>query len=171
MENKNQHIMYGFIAGIAMVVVNLVLYLTGLSFKSGFQYVSAIPFLIGIILNAIAFSKSRDGFVTFGNVFGNCFKASMIVTLVMIVWSVISMFIFPEMKDKALNMASEQMHSNPKMTEDQIDMALNITKKYWNTFLIAGAIFGTLIYGVIFSLIGAIVAQKKGTPPITSDNF
>ncbi len=171
MEKKNQHIMYGFIAGVAMVVINLVLYLTGMSFKPGAQYISSIPFLICIILNAIAFSKANDGFVTFGNVFGNCFKASMIVTLIIVGWSVISMFVFPEMKDKALNMAEEQMKKNPQVTDEQIDMAMGITKKYWNTFLIAGAIFGTLIYGVIFSLIGAIVAQKKGKAPITSDNF
>jgi hypothetical protein len=102
MENKNTHIMYGFITGIVMVVVGLIIYLAGWAFKPGMNYVAYVPFLIGIILNAIAFSKANDGFITFGNAFGSCFKASMIVAIVLVAWTIISIFIFPEMKDKAM---------------------------------------------------------------------
>ena len=165
MEKKNTHIVYGFITGIAMVIVGLIVYLAGDAFKPGMQYISYIPFLIGIILNAVAYSKANDGYVTFGNVFGSCFKGTMIVTIVMLAWSVVSMMIFPEMKDKALAMVHDQMAKNGKTSDDQIEMAMNITKKYWNVFLIAGAIFGTLFYGAIFSLIGGAVAKKNGEKP------
>ncbi len=169
-EKKETHITYGLITGVAMVIVGLILYLTGLAFKPGMQYVAYIPFFAGIILNALAYSKANDGHISFGNAFGSCFKASMIVALVIVVWSVLSMYIFPEMKEKALEMAREQMAKNQKMTDDQIDMSLTIAKKYWNAFLIAGAIFGTLLYGVVFSLIGAVIAGKKPTQ-LTADNF
>jgi len=165
MEKKNTHIVYGFITGIAMVIVGLIVYLAGAAFKPGMQYIAYIPFLIGILLNAVAYSKANDGYVTFGNVFGSCFKATMIVTIVMLTWSVVSMMIFPEMKDKALAMVQDQMAKNGKTTDEQIDMAMNITKKYWNAFLIAGAIFGTLFYGAIFSLIGGAIAKKNGEKP------
>ena len=172
MEKKQTHIMYGFISGIAMVIIGLILYVTGQSFKTGMSYIAYIPFIIGIILNGIAFSKANGGYVTFGNVFGSCFKASMIVTIVMVAWSVVSMYIFPEMKDKALELARQKMAENPKITDEQIEMGLNITKKYWNVFLIAGAIFGTLFYGAIFSLIGAAASPKKGEQPEqVADNF
>ena len=175
MEKKQTHIMYGFITGILMAIVSLVIYLTGLSFKPGMdyiQYVAYIPFLVGTILNAGAYSKANDGYVTFGNVFGSCFKAAMLVTLVIIAWSIISVFAFPDMKEKALNIARDKMaNGNQKMTDEQMDMALNLTKKYFTAFMIAGVIFGTLFYGVIFSLIGGLIAQKKGNPPITSANF
>ncbi len=171
MEKKNTHIMYGLFTGIAMVIIGLIIYLAGAAFKPGVPYIAYIPFLVGIILNAVAFSKANDGFVTFGNVFGSCFKATMIVTLVMVAWSLLSMTIFPEMKEKAIEMAREQMAKNQKMTDEQIDTYIAMTKKYWNVFLIAGAIFGNLFYGVIFSLIGGAVAKKNGAPPVTSDNF
>src|SRR4051812_31581101 len=125
MEKKNTHIMYGFITGLAMVIVGLVVYLTGAAFKPGMQYISYIPFIIGVILNGMAYSKANDGYVTFGNVFGSCFKASMIVTIVIVAWSVISMVIFPEMKEKALTMAREQMAKNPKMTDEVMDTSIN----------------------------------------------
>ena len=95
MEKKNVHIMYGFITGIIMVIVGLVLYLSGLAFKPGMRYIYLIPFLAGIILNAIAYSKANNGAVTFGNVFGSCFKATMIITLVSIAWSILSNYVLP----------------------------------------------------------------------------
>ncbi len=168
MEKKNTHIVYGFITGIAMVIVGLIVYLAGAAFKPGMQYISYIPFLIGILLNAVAFSKANDGYVTFGNVFGSCFKASMIVTIVILAWSVVSMMIFPEMKEKAMTMAHDEMMKKQNVTDEQIDMSMNIMKKYWNVFLIAGAIFGTLFFGAIFSLIGGGIAKKNGERPFTA---
>ena len=159
----------GFITGFAMVIVGLIIYLLGAAFKPGMQYISYIPFLAGIILNGMAFSKANDGYVTFGNVFGSCFKASMIVTIVIIAWSIISMYLFPEMKVKAMEMARQEMVKNQKITDEQLETALDFTKKYWNTFLIAGAIFGTLFFGAIFSLVGAAIPEKKGENPFKAN--
>jgi len=174
MEKKNTHLAYGLITAIIMIIVNLVLYITGVIYNPDYKFISMlgyIPFLIGIIMNAIAFSKARDGFVSFGNVFGSCFKATLIIMLVLVVWGTISLFVFPEMKDKMLEMSREQMIKNKNMTDDQVDMALNMTKKYWSLFMYIGVIFGTMIFGAIFSLIGGAIANKKGEPPMSATNF
>ena len=75
------------------------------------------------------------------------------------------MYLFPEMKDKAMEIARESMAKRPGATDEQIEMGMNVMKKFFNVFLIAGALFGTLIVGVIFSLIGGAVAEKKGPRP------
>jgi len=165
MEKKNTHIIYGFVTGVVMVIINMIIYLLGAAFKPGMQYISYIPLLTGIILCAMAFSKANDGYVTFGNVFGSCLKASMIITIVLLTWSILSMYIFPEMKEKAMSVAREKMAENPKMTDEQMDMGMNMMKKYWNVFLIGGVVFGTMIVGALFSVIGGAVAQKKGENP------
>ena len=170
MEKKSKHIMYGFVTGIVMGITGLIIYLSGVAFKPGMEYVPYIPFLVGIILNGTNFSKINNGFVTFGNVFGNCFKAAMIVTLVMVAWSLLHMVIFPGMKEQALQAARDQMMKKQNMTDEQIDMAIDITKKYWNVFLIGGAIFGNLIFGLIFSLIGGAIAKKNGPQPFVPGN-
>jgi len=166
MEKKQTHIAYGFITGIIMVVISLVMYLTGLMFKSNsMSYISLVPFLIGIILNAMAYSKANEGFVTFGNVFGSGFKMSMIIGIVLVVWNIIALFALPEMKTKILEMTRESMAKNPKVTDEQIEMSLNMMKKGWNVFAIAGAAFIALFWGAIFSLIGGAIAKKKGERP------
>jgi hypothetical protein len=115
----------------------------------------------------MAFSKANDGYVTFGKVFGSCFRAVMIIALVMVVWNIICIYGFPEMKQKGLEAAREGMAKNPKVTDEQIDKFMQITNKWYNTMVIAGTVFGTLIMGAIFSLIGAAVAKKKGEPPLS----
>src|SRR5690348_13561802 len=161
---KNTHVMYGLITAIVMIVIGLIIYVAGLSFKPGMQYVVYIPFLIGIIMNAIAFSKANNADVTFGNIFGSGFKVTAIVTLISIVWSFIFVMIFPEIKDKAMEMAREQMQTKG-LTEEQMDQSIKMAQKFFTTFMIAGILFMYLIVGVIFSLIGAGVAKKKPAMP------
>ena len=85
----------------------------------------------------------------------------------MVVWSIISLFAFPEMKQKAMEIAQESMAKN-KMTDDEIEKSLAFMKKGYATIIIASTVFGTLLVGAIFSLIGGLVAQKKGDNPFNN---
>lgn len=170
MEKKQTHVIYGLICGVVVVIVGLILYLAGIAFKPGVQYLNYVPLLIGIIMNAVAYSKANNGMVTFGNVFGSCFKASMIVTLVLVIWGVLSMYLFPEMKDKGIEVAREAMAKNPGMNDETIDTALNIYRKYWTVIIISSAVLTTLFFGALFSVIGGAIAKKNAMPP-TADNF
>jgi hypothetical protein len=135
------------------------------------QYLAYVPFLVGVIMAGMAFSKANDGFVSFGNVFGSCFKAAMIVTIIVVLWSVATVYLFPDLKDKAIEAAREKMLQDKKTTDEQIETILNVTRKYWTPIMIGGALLGTLFYGAIFSLIGAAAAKKNGPRPFTADNF
>jgi uncharacterized membrane protein YciS (DUF1049 family) len=147
-----------------MVVLSTVLYVMNLSFKPGMQYVTYIPFLIGVILNAVAFSKANDANVTYGNVFGSGFKMSALVTIIILVWSFISMMIFPEMATKGMELARQSMMEK-NMSEEQIDKAMTFMESHFKLFMVIGVVFWTILFGAIFSLIGAAVAKKNGAKP------
>jgi hypothetical protein len=168
---KQTHMIYGFVSGIAMISISLVMRLAGLKLDSPLQYLAYVPFLVGVIMAGMAFSKANDGFVSFGNVFGSCFKAAMIVTIIVVLWSVATVYLFPDLKDKAIEAAREKMLQDKKTTDEQIETILNVTRKYWTPIMIGGALLGTLFYGAIFSLIGAAAAKKNGPRPFTADNF
>lgn len=153
---------YGLVIALAMIIINVVLYVLGMSLQSWSQYISYVPFLIGIILEARAFSASKDGYVTFGQVFGSAYRACAIITLITLVWSFIFLMIFPDMIDKAMEMAREKMEQNGQGAN--VDMAMDFTRKYFKIFMVAGVIFGTMFWGAIFSLIGAAIAPKKPIP-------
>ncbi|MEO6832950.1 MAG: DUF4199 domain-containing protein [Chitinophagaceae bacterium] len=160
MDKKVQtHIPYGFVIGLAMVVVSALLEVTKLAEKPGMQWIGAIIFLVGIILEVQAYSKANNAQITFGNAFGSGFKASAIVAIVMIAWGFISLLIFPQIFTRALEKAQTDM-ATKKMSEEQIDMAINFTKKYFKLLMVVGALFSTLFMGAIASLIAAAVAKK-----------
>jgi hypothetical protein len=164
MERKQTHIMYGFITAVAMIIVNLILYISGVGFEPWAQYVGYIPFLIGLILNGMAYSKANDGLVKFGNVFGSCFKSCAIITLCVLVWSFIAIMIFPEMKEKGMEIARESM-AKRGMSDEKIEQGIEMTKKYFSLFMAMGIVFGYMFYGAIFSLISAAIAKKDNSSP------
>jgi hypothetical protein len=161
---KKTHLSYGAVTAIIMIVISVVLYMTGNSFTSWAKYAILTPYLIGILLNAVAFSKANDHFVTFGNVFGSGFGATAIVTIIMILWSFISLVIFPEMKSKGLDLAHAEMVKQG-LSDDVIDQRIKFASDHFILFMVMGAIFLYVFTGVIFSLIGGAIAKKKGNNP------
>lgn len=161
---KQTHIPYSVVTAIVMILIGVGLYLGNMSFNNWSQYVALLPFLIGVILNAVAFSKANNEYVTFGNVFGSGFKMTALITLIMIIWGFISIAIFPDILVKGMDMAREAMVKRG-MSDDQIDKGMEMTKKYFKVFMIMGLIFHYVIFGVIFSLIGGAIAKKKGNNP------
>jgi hypothetical protein len=160
MEHKKIHLMYGFVTSLAIIILGLVLHFANLSFEKWAFYVQLLPFVVGIILNANAYAKAMDYNVTFGKVFSSCFRACAIIALVMIAWTFISLQIFPEIKDKAIEMATEDMATRG-MSDEQVDQAMEMTKKFFTPFAVAGALFIYMFWGALFSLIGAAIAKKR----------
>lgn len=172
MKKKQTHLAYGVIAAVVMIIVNLVMYLTGLMFVSqSTKYIPLVLVLGVLIFNAIAYSKANDGFVTFGNVYGSCFKACLISGVIMMVWGTISLYVFPEMKDKLIEMVRADMAKNPKMTDEVLDMTVETMKKYWWLGATIGQFVAMAFYGAILSLIAAAIPKKLGERPFTADNF
>ncbi len=167
MEKKQTHMKIGALTGLAIVIVSVILYVAGLGFNQWAQWVTYIPFIVGLIINAQAYAKANDHFVTYGNVWSSCFKASAIITLVVLAWSLISIFVFPDLQEKGMEMARERMASQQQLSDEQIDQAMEMTKKFFIPGMIGGVVFGYMIAGAILSLIAAAIPKKKGdgAPP------
>lgn len=167
MERKQTHFIYGFIIGLIMVVINAVMVVTKINLDpalASIGYLGFAIFLAGIIMNANAFSKANHADVTFGQVFGSGFKATAIVTIIVTLWAVASTYIFPSMIPDMLEMAHDKMVKQGKLSDEQIEMAMNFTRKSFKTFMISGTMIMSLILGAIFSLIAAAVAKKNPQP-------
>lgn len=161
------HIKHGVITGLALLVLGTIIYLMNWQMATWTQYVTYAIFLGGIVINAINYSKANHAEVTFGQVFSSGFKTTAIITLISIAWSVISIMIFPEMKEVSMEMARESMIKQG-MDDSQMDEALEATSKYFTLFAVMGVLFGYMLLGLLFSAIGAAVAKKKGKPQVTA---
>jgi len=58
------------------------------------------------------------------------------------------------------------MEDRGKMSSEQIDQAIDMTRRFFLPFTIGYILFGTLIIGAIASLLGAAVAKKKPINPL-----
>jgi hypothetical protein len=153
----------GFIIGLIMIVVSIIASFMELQANGYFQWVGYGIFLIGIILSINQYGKQINYNSTFGNYFAHGFKISALVTLMMIVFLVVFMTIFPEFKEKAMEEAKKGM-AQKNMSEEQMEQAINMTKKFFMVFLIGGALLGYLLFGAIASLIGAAITKKDPHP-------
>jgi hypothetical protein len=68
-------------------------------------------------------------------------------------------------------MARQRMEEKGNLSDEQIDQAIEMTKKFFVPFAIGGILLITLIFGAIASLAGAAMAKKKPVNPLDQMNM
>lgn len=167
MEEKKpvSHIVAGLTIAAILVVYSILLNYMDLSQNQSMGWLSYIILVGGLILFINLYGKAKNHQVTFGNLFSYGFKATAIITLIMIAFIIIFFLAFPEFKDKIVDAAREGMEKQGKMTDDQIDQGLEMFEKNFILFSAGGALFMYLILGAIGSLIGAAITKKQPRNP------
>ena len=168
MEKKPvSYFVVGTILGMASIVLFLAYYFSGLAFQKG--ALSWLPSVIAIgilIFFIIQYSNANRNNVTFGGLFGYGFKSTIIWTLIVFVFMLLALYvIFPDYKQKALEMATAEMEKQSNLSEDQRNAGISFMEKSFNILALGGTVFANIIVGLIGSLIGAAVAKKNPVSP------
>lgn len=151
----------GIVISLVLIVLALAAFFLNLDPQSGFQYISYVIYIAGIVWSVYIYGKQIDHNSTFGNYFAHGFKVAALVTVIMIIYIVIFVNIFPEMKEKGMEAARKNMESRGQMTQEQINQALTFSKKFFTVLVIGTTLLGYLIFGAIASLIGAGITKKN----------
>jgi uncharacterized membrane protein (UPF0136 family) len=161
------HVTKGLIVSLLLIVIGIAGYFTKLAEQSWYSWVSNGLLFVAVIWGCISYANQMNGQVTFGNVFAHGFKMSVVIALVLIVWVLLAMLVlFPDMKDKALDIARQRMEARGNLSDSQIDQGVEFTKKFFVPLAVGATLLGTLIFGAIAALIGAAVAKKKPVSPL-----
>ncbi len=156
----------GIMISLVLIAFGLIIQFMNLSDNKALSSIGIIFFFGAIIWSCIYYAKQMDANVSFGNVFADGFKTSAAVTAIMVVFTIISLkLLFPEMIDKALEQAQANMAKQNSMSDEQIETAMTMTKKFFIPFAIGGALIIYLLIGAIASLIGAAAAKKNPRDP------
>jgi hypothetical protein len=155
----------GIIIALILIVFSLGIQFLNLSRNKGFSSIQFLILIVGMIWSATLYSKQMNHNVTFGNAFAHAFKTTAAVTAIMVVYTIISIkFVSPETLDIAIQEARTQMEAR-NMSDEDIDRAINLTKRFFVPFTVGGIILFFLVVGLIGSLIGAAVAKKNPQDP------
>lgn len=163
------HILKGAILGGISILFSIIIYVFNLYTTQWLSWLSFAILIGGIIYGNILFANQNENNVTFGNIFAHGFKTTAVVIVITVLYTVLSLFIFPDMVDKIIELSRTAMAKNPQMTDEMIEQGISMTKKLFLPFAIAGAIFGTGFLGAFGSLIGAAVAKKNPVDPFKQD--
>jgi uncharacterized membrane protein len=163
MESKGKSFVnIALVISLILILVDLIGKFANLTFATWFRWLPAIILIISLIFACRNFGTQQGGNVSFGKVFGYGFKISAVVTAIMLVYTIIALyFIFPEMKDMAVEEARKQMEAKGTLSQANIDTALEMTRKFFMPFALIGVVIGTLIIGAIGSLLGAAFTKKN----------
>lgn len=151
----------GTLIALVLIVFGLAIYFTGQTQNKALSSIGLVLYAVAIAYSAIYYAKQKNGNVTFGNAFADGFKTAAAATALFVVYTFLAFkFIMPDIIDLSMEEARKNMVEK-KMSQDQIDQAINMTQKFFIPFAIGGALFIYLLVGVIASLIGAAIAKKN----------
>ena len=169
MEEKKimTHIVKGVLVSLILIVLGLIGYFAKMEDQAWFRWSTNLLLCGLIIWGCVYYANQMNNHVTFGNVFVHGFKMSVVIALILVVYTMLSVTIlFPDMKDKALEVARKKMEDKGSLSDADIDKTIDMIKKYFTVVLIGALLLGTLFFGTISSLIGAAVAKKKPFNPL-----
>ena len=167
MEQKKPttHFIAALVIAAIVIVYSLTLQFTGLWKNASLAWVTYLFILGGLIFFINQYGNAMNNQVTFGNLFSYGFKTTALLTLIMIAFTVIMFLLFPDIKEKMVDIARQRMEDR-NTPEDQIEKGIELWKKMFWVFTIGGILLVYAIVGAIGSLIGAAVTKKKPVNPL-----
>ncbi|MEO8147622.1 MAG: DUF4199 domain-containing protein [Bacteroidia bacterium] len=168
------HLKYGLIAGVAAIIWNLIMYLTGLDRTEMNQALGWVAIILTLVFVVLAVKEQRDinkGYITFGGGFKTGFLVFLIAGLISCIYFYIHLTVVDTGMIDFLREKTMAEMAKKNMPEDQIEIAM----KYTNMFLSPGvmACMGfvmNLIVGAIAALIVAAI-MKKDPPVVSADQI
>jgi surface polysaccharide O-acyltransferase-like enzyme len=160
------HFLAGVIIGAVIVVYSLLLNFLGKGQDKTFGWIAYILFVAGIVIFVNLYGNAKSNEVSFGNLFSYGFKTTAISTLLILLCLVVIIFAMPDFKQKILDGMRKGLEDRGKLTDEQIDQSVDMFSRNFMLFVVGGATFMYLLFGVIGSLIGAAITKKKPINPL-----
>ena len=154
----------GLITGAVMIVMSVCIYLTRKNFENGLQYIVYSTYVAGILWTLFTFKKETGGNATFKQYFSEGFKCFIVVTLLMVLFTLVFILLHPEMKEQVAISAQKEFESSKDLTPADVENRVAIAKKMFLPGLLMGAVFGYLVIGALISVITAgFLSAKKNS--------
>lgn len=165
-EKVTTPIVKGIVITLIMVVYGLIVYFIGQAMNQSLSSIQYLILAVGVIASCIIYAKQMNANVTFGNVFAHGFKTAMVVTALFCVYTLLSvLFIFPDLVDKGMETAKQNMQKQGNLSDEQIQAGIDIARRFFIPLAIGVILIVYAIVGAISALLGAAFAKKAPQDP------
>ncbi len=158
---------WGLITGLALVVYSTVLYTLGQMANGGLSVIIYVIVAAGLVLGMREYRTLNGGYLTFGEGVSLGALLSAVAGVLSTAYSVLyTTVIDPGIQERTMEQVREKMEEQGNLSDEQIDQALEISQSFQSPgLLFVVGILGTILIGVLFSLvIAAIMRRNKATP-------
>ena len=160
------HTLAGLLIAGLVIVLSLIMMLSANSTSNpGSGWLTYLVIIVGLIISINMYAKSKDNFVSFGELFSFGFKATAVYTVIFIAFLILVSLLFPDFKTSAIEAVRTEMENQKNYNEEQAEMAIEMMEKYFWVFAVGGTMLGFVIVGAIGSLLGAAIAKKRPQNP------
>ena len=113
------HIAAGLIIAGVLVVLSSILNFMDLSMKPGVTFLQPAVIILALVLFIRSWGNANGNRLSFGNLFAYGFKTTAVFTIITIIFTIIFLLLFPDLKEKSLEMARQKLEDDPRVTEEQ----------------------------------------------------
>ncbi len=154
---------YGLAIGLALIIFSVLTYFFDVAPKSPIQYLTYLILVGGIIISANNYKKTNNIFLTYGKAFKIGFFVSVIAAFILAVYIFIfNKFIDPDAIDRMLKLSEQELSKHKELTQEQIDVSMQMMKKFSNiTVLTIASFLSMVLNGTLLSLITSIFVKSR----------
>jgi len=148
---------------LTAIVVTYLFEIAKLDPNSPAKYLGYIPFIVFLFLAQKEFKDQSGGYITFGDAFATGFRYALFSGILFAIFLYLYLTILsPEVFAKSVDAQRDAMVAKG-LSSEQIDKAMEITKKYGAPIGAVVTVIMDLIVGAILALIGAAIFKKERT--------
>jgi len=157
---------YGLLFGFASIFINVVNYALGDIYKPHWS-VQAVSFLVAVAFIVMGLKKVKEnnnGYLTLGQSFKAGIGIMLVGAIIGLIYTYIFMtFIEPNYMSNMLELSQQKMlETRPNMTDEQVEAAMNMSKKFsgFGVIAVAGLLW-SIFLGFVISLVAGLIMKKS----------
>jgi len=162
---------YGLILGFVSILMHVILFALGKHLEQDWKIsvLSIAITTVAVVLGIKKFKESNNGLLSFGQGLKTGIAIAMISAVIYIIYTMVFMYVIsPESMEQGLEIARQKLLDNPNMTDETIEAALAMQKKFSGpAFLVPVMLIISLFIGFVISLIATLI-MKKTDEEVTS---
>lgn len=155
---------YGMYGALVTIAVLVIMYAFNMDKSWVLSIASTVLSILVFVYGIKAFKSANANVLTLGQAIKVGLAIAVIAGVISALYSYVHYeFIYPEFIDMQRDTAyTQMMEANPNMTDEQVEQALGISNIFMNsTFFSLSAVLGSLIFGLIVSLIAGLIMRSE----------
>lgn len=146
----------GLITGILMIAVSIYIYSTYGNFENNSQYITYALYIGGLVWTLVSYHQ-QEVLKTFKTYFSQGFKYFIVVTMLMVLFTILFMKMNPAIKEEMAQNYRNELLLEGNKTPAEIENLVLQMKEYYSTMITSMAIFFYLLVGTVLTIIISII--------------